>query len=166
MTAKQQRGKSTKRHAPDHGVKAAFIRQHAELSAKALVEAAAKQGLAIHLPQVYKVRAATTARAAGGKPEGEFPSKSAFIRGQPASMTAKQVVRAAAERGMVISETFVYNIRAAAKKRGGAARPAGPGRPGDPSSDFRKLVLDLGVRQARALLDEVEVKLQALVAGR
>jgi hypothetical protein len=165
MGAKRKRAGTRQPRGRDHGAKAKFIREHADLPPKEVVAAAAEQGLLIHLPQVYEVRAGA-ARPVSGK----APSKSAFIRSLPLGMPAKQVVAAAAERGMTISETFVYNVRASAKQRGTATpgrKAPHPPRTGPSSAAvFRKLVLELGTQQARALIDEVEAKLEALVGGR
>lgn len=101
-------------------------------------------------------------------------SKSEFIRSRPPGMTAKQVVVAAAARGMKLSEHFVYNIRSSAKKRAakvrrdarvstGAAR-VGRGD-GAQAAQFRSLVLDLGLARARALLDDMERRLSAVISG-
>jgi hypothetical protein len=61
-------------------------------------------------------------------------NKSAFVRSLPASMSAGDVVKAAAAKGIKLSDKFVHTIRynakkAAAKKYGGAPAARGPGRP-------------------------------------
>ena len=112
MAKPHRRGKARAPRSQDHGSKAEFIRQHADLSPKEVVEAAARQGLMIHLPQVYNLRAASQRR----KPAAPKPSAP-------------------------------------------VATPSG-------ATVFRRLVLELGVAQARALVDEVEAKLEALISGR
>ncbi len=120
------------------------------------------------------------------------PSKTAFVRALPADMSAKDVVAKAKGAGLKISEAYVYTIRSSTRARkggapnnkaGGAKR--GPGRPPGSKNrasggarvsvgsggarsvetSFRKLVLDLGIRRSRELLDDVESKLQRLIAG-
>jgi hypothetical protein len=60
-------------------------------------------------------------------------SKAAFVRGLAATMPAKEVVAKAKERGMTLTESYVYNIRGAAKaakrKRAGSLRSALVARP-------------------------------------
>jgi len=50
-------------------------------------------------------------------------TKAGFIKSQPQSMSAKQVVEAAKEAGISVSETYVYNVRATKKA---AAKKAAP----------------------------------------
>jgi hypothetical protein len=63
-------------------------------------------------------------------------NKSAFVRDLPVSMSAQDVVKAAAAKDIKITENYVSTIRynakkTAAKKSGGAAPvKRGPGRPG------------------------------------
>jgi hypothetical protein len=190
MAARKKAGKkSGKKSAGKLGAKAKFIRQHPNLSAKELVEAAAKRGLTIRTPQVYKIRAAKTPqgnqgaarrprRSVVGQQPGsgdKLQSKSEFIRTRPPGMTARQVVEAAAVRGMSLSEHFVYNIRSTAKKKaqgaatraataGGADRLAG-GTAAAQEAQFRRLALELGLQRSGQLLEEVEHRLTALIAG-
>jgi hypothetical protein len=60
-------------------------------------------------------------------------SKAAFVRGLAAAMPAKEVVAKAKERGMTLTESYVYNVRGAAKaakrKRTGSLRSALVARP-------------------------------------
>jgi hypothetical protein len=42
-------------------------------------------------------------------------NKSAFVRTQPTSMSARDVVQKGAAQGSTLSEKYVYNIRAKAK---------------------------------------------------
>jgi len=112
------------------------------------------------------------------------PNKSAFVRSLPQATSAKEVVAKAKAAGMKISEAYVYAIRSSSRARAGKApgvvgRPRGSGsRAAEGASTastaagargaeatFRKLVLDLGIRRSRALLDEVESKLARLIAG-
>jgi hypothetical protein len=60
-------------------------------------------------------------------------SKAAFVRSLAAATPAKEVVAKAKERGMVLTESYVYNVRGAAKvaqrKRTGSLRSAVVPRP-------------------------------------
>jgi hypothetical protein len=102
------------------------------------------------------------------------PNKSAFIRDQPATMTAKEVVAAAAQAGIVLTEGFVYNVRSNAKTKSGRRAAAQPGRKSgagkavarSEEQTFRQLVVGLGITRAKALVAEVEQKLAAVIAGR
>ena len=70
---------------------------------------------------------------------GKKPSKSQFIRSQPASMKAKDVVAAARKLGLSFGENYVYTIRGNVKRRAarkggrGAATPPVKRRRGEPS---------------------------------
>ena len=103
-------------------------------------------------------------------------NKAKFVRSLPVRMPAKDVVAKATAAGIKISEKYVYNTRSAARNKS-AGKKRGPGRPPSPSapkrasapagleSSFRKLVLSLGLDRANALMNEVEHRLQALIAG-
>jgi hypothetical protein len=60
-------------------------------------------------------------------------SKAAFVRSLAATTPAKEVVANAKERGMTLTESYVYNVRGAAKaakrKRAGSLRSALVARP-------------------------------------
>jgi hypothetical protein len=60
-------------------------------------------------------------------------SKAAFVRSLAAATPAKEVVTKAKERGMKLTESYVYNVRGAAKaarrKRTGSLRSALVARP-------------------------------------
>lgn len=60
--------------------------------------------------------------ASGGKPK---VNKSAWIRAQPADLSAADVVKKAADAGIKLSTAFVYTARS--QKKGAAKK--GPGRP-------------------------------------
>lgn len=101
-----------------------------------------------------------------------YGAKSAFIRSHP-DLPAKEVVARARAAGIKLTTAQVYGTRSYTRKSGGR----GPGRPrgtarattGQPArtaeAAFKKLVIDLGVRRARELLDDVEHTLRRLVEG-
>jgi hypothetical protein len=113
-----------------------------------------------------KAAAARAGRGSGGV------NKSAFIRDQPETMSAKAVVEAAAAQGIDLTEGFVYNVRSNAKSKSGRKPTAKAGRRAvaagatPDESAFRRLVVALGTTRARALVAEVEEKLAAVIAGR
>lgn len=88
-------------------------------------------------------------------------NKSAFVREQPLSMTAREVVAAAKAKGITLSDKYVFNIRAKAKAAGkrGPGRPAGRPRKVNGSSSaetaFVDAALDLGLARASELLTRV-----------
>ncbi len=92
------------------------------------------------------------------RPKKTAPSKVEFVRALPATLTANEVSQKAREAGLKITPGYVYEIRSQAKRRAGKAAPS-------VSSDavFRKMVLDLGLERAKALLLQVETALKALV---
>lgn len=115
-------------------------------------------------------------------------SKSTFIRQHP-DLSVEELIAKAKEAGITITSNLVYKVRGRAKakaanattataKRGRAVRGATarevatvaaktrPTRSKEAEAAFRKLVLDLGLQRSKALLAEVEDKLNALVAGR
>lgn len=114
-------------------------------------------------------------------------SKSTFIRQHP-DLSVEELIAKAQDEGMTITSNLVYKVRgrtkartgtaAASTKRGrtaraaaarevvAAAEPKPTKRSKESETMFRKLVLDLGLQRSKALLAEVEDKLDALVAGR
>jgi len=72
-------------------------------------------------------------------------SKSAFVRGLPASMPAKEVVAKAKAAGLALSDRYVHVIRSIAKRaaRNGHAALKAPRRGGRPISSKRTFVLSL-----------------------
>lgn len=73
------------------------------------------------------------------------PSKSAFVRGLPASMPAKEVVAKAKAVGLTLSDRYVHVIRSIAKRAAKNGHPVaqGPRRGGRPISSKRTFVLGL-----------------------
>lgn len=109
------------------GAKAAFVRAHADLAAKDVVDLAAKAGLAMTVNHVYNVRSTSgiSRRVTGGRAS------------TPRAGAALQSSTTAAKAGISGAE-----------------------------SQFRRLVLQIGVARARVLLRDVESKLAALLDGR
>lgn len=107
--------------------------------------------------------------------KGKFGAKAAFVRSHP-DASAKEVVALAAKAGLTLTVNHVYNIRSTS----GISRRKGKGIAhvlaakaikgvkisGAAEAQFRRLVLDMGVSRARKLLQDIENKLAAIVAGR
>jgi len=101
-------------------------------------------------------------------------SKSEFIRKNIDLPTAALVAKARAA-GLSISPTLVYVVRGRVRRKagGGAKRRGRPSAPKSAPSPratttdvrFRKLVLDLGVGNARRIIDKVEARLAQIVGG-
>jgi hypothetical protein len=101
-------------------------------------------------------------------------NKSAFVRGLP-GLPAAEVVAKAKGQGIVLTDKYVYTIRAKTKARGG--RPVGrPGRrPGRPKGSaaaatassaqekFVELALQLGFDRADALLKRLREAIRHVV---
>jgi hypothetical protein len=87
------------------------------------------------------------------KSSGKTPSKSAFVRGLPATLPAKEVVAKAKAAGLTLSDRYVHVIRSIAKRaaRSGSGQPRTSGssgskamrRGGRPISSKRTFVLSL-----------------------
>ena len=100
-------------------------------------------------------------------------TKAAFVRAIPDSVPAKEVVAKAKAAGITISEKHVYVIRSGARKKAGKGSAEKTGRTradrAPTSSDeasFRKLVLALGIPKSKAIVADVERKLNELIYGR
>jgi len=118
------------------------------------------------------------AKKSSNKNSGKFGAKADFIRSQPASMSAKDVVEAAKRAGLKVTVNHVYNIRAAGKKDGGFPPPRSVAAPstshptpsrrgrgpassaGAPSSaletQLRRAIAEVGLQRAREIFDSVE----------
>jgi hypothetical protein len=79
------------------------------------------------------------------KSSSKLPSKSAFVRGLPASMPAKEVVAKAKAAGLTLSDRYVHVIRSIAKRaaRTGSGSSKAARRGGRPISSKRTFVLSL-----------------------
>lgn len=118
-----------------------------------------------------------------GMPRGQKGSinKSAWIRDQPANLTAQEVVENAKKEGISLTAAQVYTVRHAARKATGASKkpaaataasPKVKGKPGpkpkaqrsvesdeiksSTRTEFARLVLSIGMDKSRALLDRIE----------
>jgi hypothetical protein len=111
------------------------------------------------------------------------PSKTSFVLGLPADLSASEVVAKAREAGIELTEKYVYNVRSARrtkgggeapKKRTGKAKASAPARKGAPRAPapvgrsaienrFVDTALDLGLARAASLLDELRAKVKGLV---
>jgi hypothetical protein len=116
------------------------------------------------------------AKRQSNKNSSKFGAKAEYIRSQPASMSAKEVVEAAKKVGLKVTVNHVYNIRAAAKKEGAFGpprsvpapstnQPAGSRRGRGPASapasaaleaQLRRAIAEVGLQRAREIFDSVE----------
>jgi len=118
------------------------------------------------------------AKKTSNKNSGKFGAKADFIRSQPASMSAKEVVEGAKRVGLKVTVNHVYNIRAAAKKEGTFAPPRSAPAPstghasasrrgrGPASSasgasaaleaQLRRAIAEVGLQRAREIFNSVE----------
>jgi len=95
-------------------------------------------------------------------------SKSTFIRQHP-DLSVEELIAKAKAGGTGAGARRGKSVRAAATREVAAVaapKAARPTRSKETEATFRKLVLDLGLQRSKALLAEVEDKLNALVAGR
>src|SRR5690349_5986314 len=100
-------------------------------------------------------------------------NKSAFVRGLPPNMPAKEVVDKAKAEGMKISVAYVYSIRTAAKA--GARRAVGGlgdrsvkglgGSGGRVEDLLRAVAAELGLSRAIGLLQAEQAKVRAVLGG-
>jgi hypothetical protein len=155
--------------------KSAFIRNlPGDMPAVEVVAKAKAADMKISPAFVYairsKLRKKSPAKSAkrGRKPASGKPTASEFVRTQPATMKAGDVVSAGAAKGLKFSTNLVYAVRSAGGgKRGPRAskgsKTASVSLSGGTEATFRRLSLDLGIGRARLLLDELEKKLKELI---
>jgi hypothetical protein len=62
-------------------------------------------------------------RKKSAKKSAKTTTKSAFVRSLSPDLSAKEAVAAAAEAGITVTPKQVYNIRGAAKAKGGSSSP-------------------------------------------
>ncbi len=172
--------------------KSAFVRsQPIELSAAEVVAKAKEAGLSITTALVYKVRSVKKSKGSGkakkskataskSKQAGGKLSSSAYIRAQPASMSAKEVAAKGSTEGYAFKPGLVYEVRSAQKKRQAKAGKAAPAKakakasasanhkPTTPAkhsshrAQFRKLMIRIGLDLAEALYADVHQELKAI----
>jgi hypothetical protein len=103
-------------------------------------------------------------------------SKAAFVRSIAATTPAKEVVANAKERGMTLTESYVYNVRGAAKaakrKRTGSLRSALVARPlaapasgatGATEDLLRAVGAELGLTRALEVLHAERARVHAVL---
>jgi hypothetical protein len=95
-------------------------------------------------------------------------NKSAWIRGQPGTLSAADVVSKAKDAGIKLTVAQVYTTRSEAKRKGlrpSAAAKRGPGRPKgrietnggskDLRHEFVSIAVRIGTDEAQRLLDRI-----------
>jgi hypothetical protein len=158
--------------------KSAFIRSlPADMPAADVVAKAKAANIKLTPAFVYAIRSksktkgkGTRGAKRGPKPASGKQSASDFVRTQPATMKALDVVSAGAKQGIKFSTNLVYAVRAAAGRRpaggrGGARRGRPTAAGGGHEATFRQLALDLGIARARHLIETLESKLKELIGG-
>jgi hypothetical protein len=161
--------------------KSAFIRSlPGDMPAVDVVAKAKAAGLKISPAFVYAIRSKSRSKGKGAKgsgakrgpkPANGKQSASEFVRSQPGSMKASEVVAAGAKQGIKFSTNLVYAVRSSKKPGGSRGGRRGPGRraaaggDGGGESTFRQMALDLGIARARQILDGLETKLRELISG-
>jgi hypothetical protein len=131
----------------------------------------------------------SAAKKATGKPAqaAGAVNKALFVRKQPRTIPAKDVVAAGAKLGIALTTDYVHKVRSTSKsmhkiakpkiarKKGAPARkiarkvasPRRAARSGGASDHIlRKLVLEVGVPHAKRVIADFEAKLSAVIAGR
>jgi hypothetical protein len=98
------------------------------------------------------------------KKAGKKVNKSEWVRSQPATMSAKDVVTKAKDAGISITDKYVHTIRYNAKSgKKKAGRPAGAGAvrrgPGRPKGSGKLKVHAVGAHHAEDLLKAVAAEI-------
>jgi hypothetical protein len=171
--------------------KSDFIRQQPSyLSAAELVSKAKAAGINFTPVLVYKVRGRAKAKRSAAKKASAIvttapnaaatkpaKSKSAFIRSLPSSTPAKEVVKQAKALGMKLTESYVYNVRGAAKKtakakRADAKSPAvrvanGGASRGSTSAEnlLKAVAAEIGLGPAIEILAGERARVAAVIGG-
>lgn len=156
--------------------KSAYVRTlPSSMSAKDVVTKAKSDGITLSVSQVYTIRTNAkkqgkgSGKRAAGRPRGSRDgTKSAFVRSLPRSLSAKEVVEQAKQHGMTLSVAQVYNIRSTSSSKGrpastSTARPAprAASSSGDSESRLRRLIIELGLQRAKAVMAEVQAAFDA-----
>ncbi len=98
-------------------------------------------------------------------------SKAAFVRDLPPNTPAKDVVAKAKAAGMVLSEGYVYNIRATSKAKGKRDKvvtglPTRAGRGGGNAEDLlRAVAAELGLSRAIGILQGEQARVRRLLGA-
>lgn len=94
------------------------------------------------------------------RPKKAQPNKSEFVRSIALDKPAKDVVAAAKKAGIRLTERYVYVIRSSDKakaRKQGITRSGRGGRAnGGAEGDLRRAIAELGLTQARRVLQDVE----------
>lgn len=142
--------------------KAGFVRnQPTSMPAKEVVAAGAKLGLSLSPDYIHKVRSTAKAKAKAKAPGKKAAAKKAAPKKIAKKNSPKKVAPSKAPKKVAPSKA----TKKAARK-GNHAHVAPRTFNGAGESGFRKLVIDLGVVRAKALLADVERKVGALIAGK
>jgi hypothetical protein len=152
--------------------KSDFIRSlPSNLSGSQVVAKAKAAGMKLSSTLVYAVRGRAKGKGAAsgnGASSRKGTSKAAFVRGLPSSTPAKEVVSKAKAAGMKLTESYVYNVRGAAKKKGGAGPKAAPTSQSSSSSVeslLRAVGSELGLARAIAVLQEERAKVRSVLGA-
>lgn len=108
----------------------------------------------------------TTSKTAATKTVGTKLNKSAWIREQPKSLSAKEVVDAAKKAGITLTDAQVYTARSTGNKPKGKPGPKPGSKPtpraaaangtNDNELMFKRLVLSIGLPKAEAYLSDLK----------
>jgi hypothetical protein len=97
------------------------------------------------------------------KPAATKVNESAWIREQPADLTAREVVEKAAKAGIKLTDTQVYTARSTAKKAKGKPGPKPGAKAASKASNgasdellFKRLVLSIGLPKAEGYLSDLK----------
>lgn len=109
------------------------------------------------------------------KPAGKKKlSKAAFVRSLPSTTPAKEVVAKAKAQGMVLSDAYVYNVRATSKTRKAGGRggrrgpaPASLGGSGTRNAEdlLRAVASELGLARAISVLQAEHSRVRKLLGS-
>src|SRR5271154_6143886 len=101
------------------------------------------------------------------------PSKSDFIRSQPTSVSAAEVVKKGKAQGIKFSPQLVYNVRRGSKATKGQAKKvatattnAAPKSPATKAEDLlRAVAAEIGLGRAVELLEADRARVHAVLRG-
>lgn len=98
-----------------------------------------------------------------------FGAKAQFIRAMPPNMSANAIIEEAKKKGLTITSSHVYNLRAkaadpsggnASRRRGRGGGHVGTARASNQEAEaaLRKAIAEIGLGRARQVLAEVEAR--------